>query len=119
MTDKPAFAGTAAYFAERARTARDPADRTRLLEAASFYRSFAQAANASVIHDPNIGATELRRCKEQPPVSRMGRKSKRYSASRKTMVASPSGPNSRRRLAGDCARCIRRGLDFGGWRSLH
>ena len=52
MTDKPAFASTAAYFAERARMARDPADRTRLLEAASFYRSFAQAANASVIHDP-------------------------------------------------------------------
>ena len=64
MADVLAFASTANYFAERAGKARDPANRARLLEAASFYRSLARVANESIINDPKYWssrAEEMRR----------------------------------------------------------
>jgi hypothetical protein len=38
---------------------------TRVLEAASFYRSVAQDANASIINDQNFRASELQRYYEK------------------------------------------------------
>ena len=64
MADVLAFASTANYFAERAGRARDPDDRERHLQAASFYRSLARVANESIINDPQYWssrAEEMRR----------------------------------------------------------
>ena len=54
MADNCAFATTANYFAERARNARDPDDRARLIEAACFYRSLPEVADSPIVYDPEF-----------------------------------------------------------------